>query len=222
MNKIHKLMPTDKRHMAYLEAITQRDIATLHRKEATYGGSWKKRGGAGAFMVSFRKADRLENIAANYGYDIFKALAADMSGADGSALAELRDLRQYLMLIEGEALARLDDETLLPGPLPEQNRPGTPEDGGHHALYTPQLDDGVCNNQIENEDVDYYILTKQGNYIVDRNNTPAEFWEHLPRLPTSLKHTEFDKLDRMYDGLYECIHDTWVLKPENLKNWGNK
>jgi hypothetical protein len=212
--------PTN-RHMGYLEHIAKRDVATLIRKEATYGGSWKKRGGAGAFMVSFRKADRLENIVTQYGYDIFRALEDNMTGDDGSALAELRDLRQYLMLIEAEALVRLDDKTLLK-PEPEPNRPGTPEDGGHHARYIPQLDDGVCSHQIENEDVDYYILTKQGNYIVDRNNTPAEFWEHLPRLPTSLKHTEFDKLDRMYDGLYECIHDTWVLKPENLKNWGNK
>jgi hypothetical protein len=219
MNKIHKDQPAmSKRHMEYLEAISQRDIATLHRKEATYGGSWKKRGGSGAFMVSFRKADRLENIAANYGYDIFKALAVDMSGADGSALAELRDLRQYLMLIEGEALARLDDETLLP----EQFRPGTPEDGGHHSLYKPDLNDGSHNEQIENEDVDYYMLTKCGSYIVDRNNTPPEYWEHLPRLPVTLTHKQMDGTPEFYHDLYECLYDTWTLKPEYLQHWGNK
>ena len=129
-------------HMYFLDTIAQRDIVTLHHKESTYGGSWKKRGGAGAFMVTFRKVDRLENIATKHGYDIFKAVAEDMSGADGSALAELRDLRQYLMLIEAEMLWQADLKLRVPldgvTPFPEQFKSGTPEDGSHHAKY----DDG--------------------------------------------------------------------------------
>ena len=164
---------TSKDHMSYLEQVVHRDLTTLHHKEATYGGSWKKRGGAGAYMVAFRKVDRLENITTKYGYDIFRALEADMSGADGSALAELRDLRCYLILIEAEMLARAEERATLPGPLPEQFQPGTPEDGGHHSRYDePQLDDGMCNEQIENKHVAYYKLTKCGSYIVDRDNTP--------------------------------------------------
>jgi hypothetical protein len=117
-------------HMGFLEDILKRDLVTLRHKEATYNGSWKKRGGSGAFMVTARKWDRLENICTKHAYNIFKAIGTDMSGADGSALAEVRDLRQYLALIEAEMLSRG-----VPVVPDEKNIPGTPEDGGHHSRH---------------------------------------------------------------------------------------
>lgn len=92
-------------YLDYLESIAQNDVALLMKKEQTYKGSWKKRGGVGAFMMAARKWDRLENILSDpfFNYDIFKS--DDVSGADGTVLSEIRDLRCYLLLIESEILA---------------------------------------------------------------------------------------------------------------------
>ena len=44
-----------------LNGITHADITGLLKAERSYGDSWKKRGGVGAFMMLARKWDRLEN-----------------------------------------------------------------------------------------------------------------------------------------------------------------
>lgn len=98
-------------HMDYLEQIALGDVETLRHKEKTYGGSWKKRGGVGAFMMLARKMDRLENIAASAGYDIFSVIEKQgLGGADGELLAEIRDLRGYLLLVEAEMFSRVRSE----------------------------------------------------------------------------------------------------------------
>jgi hypothetical protein len=115
---------SDMKHMNYLKEVVDKDIEVLQRKEQTYKGSWKKRGGIGAFMMMARKWDRLEGMAEDgYDYDIFKMLIVSGNGEDGTALAEVRDLRRYLLLIEAEFIARLE----TPPPY------GSPEDGGHHS-----------------------------------------------------------------------------------------
>ena len=38
--------------------------------------------------------------------DVFQKIEADMSGRDGSVLAEIRDLRRYLLLVEAEIVSR--------------------------------------------------------------------------------------------------------------------
>jgi hypothetical protein len=112
----------DMGHMAYLEAVARGDVAHLRMKEATYRGSWKRRGGVGAFMMLARKIDRLENMAQErtpvYGpgpdkiiltttqFDIFAMIERKPDGSDGTALAEIRDLRRYLLLIESEMASR--------------------------------------------------------------------------------------------------------------------
>lgn len=111
-------------HMDYINAVTADDLDELKRKEATYKGSWKKRGGIGAAMMILRKVDRLENMLEERAYDIFDKI--DMSGADGTMLAEIRDLRRYLILVEAELQARHGPK---PVPLTEENhyaerRPG--------------------------------------------------------------------------------------------------
>jgi hypothetical protein len=61
-------------------------------------------------MMLARKWDRLENMLAenDLGYDIFRAIALErnMQGSDGTVLAEVRDLRRYLLLVEAEMVAR--------------------------------------------------------------------------------------------------------------------
>jgi hypothetical protein len=98
----------DMKHMDFIEDVAKRDIQTLRHKESTYQGSWKKRGGVFAFAMVVRKWDRLDNILERqFGQDIFAGCLADTNGADGSVLAEVRDLRQYLLLVEAEIQSRM-------------------------------------------------------------------------------------------------------------------
>lgn len=106
---------TDMKHMEFLEAVAASDVDAVRQKESTYQGSWKRRGGVGAFMMLARKWDRLETmLGGSYKYDIFQAIAAqrDQDEADGTTIAEVRDLRRYLILVEAEMLAR--DVVMLP------------------------------------------------------------------------------------------------------------
>lgn len=120
----------DMSHLDYLTEVAEADVNQLLEKEKTYQGSWKKRGGLGTAMMLLRKIDRLEVILKAADYDIFKVCLVDLTGKDGSALAEIRDLRRYLLLVEAEVIAQTPTPPAMP---PEENRPGTPEDGGHHA-----------------------------------------------------------------------------------------
>ena len=42
-----------------LVAVVRRDVDVLVEKDREYGGSWKSRGGAGAFFMLARKFDRI-------------------------------------------------------------------------------------------------------------------------------------------------------------------
>jgi len=75
-----------------------KDTVTLIRKGKSYGSSWRNRGGTGAFMMLARKWDRIENQAKGYNYDIFKAIQED--NRDEGLIDDIRDLRQYLLLVE--------------------------------------------------------------------------------------------------------------------------
>lgn len=102
---------TDMKHLEFLRAVADEDVRVLLRKESTYMGSWKRRGGVGAFMMLARKWDRLEGMLGADGthtgkYDVFAHVQLQPSGEDGTALAEIRDLRQYLTLVEAEMMAR--------------------------------------------------------------------------------------------------------------------
>jgi len=154
-------------HLDYLLGIAQDDVAVLLKKEATYKGSWKRRGGVGAFMMLARKWDRLEGIISRLGrfgggeqdaspYDVFawidRESATEMRGRygalgvgrDGSALAEVRDLRRYLLLVEAEMISRgavpptIDHPLadLVPGVNATSDLPrslGLVEDSNRHA-----------------------------------------------------------------------------------------
>lgn len=107
-------------HLKYIRQVADEDITHLQEKEKTYKGSWKRRGGSGAFMMAARKWDRLEvmmqnpigfrindQLQAGQKFDIFQQMEIQGgSGADGTVLAEVRDLRRYLLLIEAEMMAR--------------------------------------------------------------------------------------------------------------------
>lgn len=92
-------------YLEELDAVANTDVTQIRIKDAAYGGSWKKRGGIGAYMMMCRKWDRLEQSVQGYGYDIFKAIEEDPR--EESTLDDVRDLRRYLMLIEAEIQARI-------------------------------------------------------------------------------------------------------------------
>jgi hypothetical protein len=107
----------------HLEPICVVDVDEVTRKDISYGSSWKKRGGVGAFMMLARKWDRLEEMvksktnSTGFGYDIFAAIAhTGGGGEDGTVLAEVRDLRRYLLLVEAEMMQR----GVVPAPVQEE------------------------------------------------------------------------------------------------------
>jgi hypothetical protein len=97
-------MPSDKGYLDHLSNIAAEDVQGLLAAEAQYGDSWKKRGGAGAYMIMVRKFDRLEQAMPKFNYDIFLAVEEDPR-AEG-VIDDIRDARRYLYLIEAEIRAR--------------------------------------------------------------------------------------------------------------------
>lgn len=91
-------------HLRFLDDIAREDVAGLRRAHQSYGDSWKRRGGPGAYLVTIRKADRLELQVSKHGYDIFKAAEEDPRSE--GVIDDIRDLRRYLLLIEAELRAR--------------------------------------------------------------------------------------------------------------------
>lgn len=88
------------------------DVKVLEVKGQSYGRSWVKRGGVGAFMMLARKWDRIENITQEYSYNILNALRSE----GDSLLDDIADLRRYLLLVESEYL---DNLNTLKGDKPE-------------------------------------------------------------------------------------------------------
>ena len=117
------------------------DHVSLCEAEKTYGNSWKKRGGVGAFMMLARKWDRLENQVKKFNYDIFKAIYDDPSPK--GILDDIGDLRRYLFLVEAEirkelggfALAAPQEAPEAKERVPGSNPLGTRVEG---TRYSPE------------------------------------------------------------------------------------
>lgn len=94
------------KYLKHLQTVVDKDVAALVQAEKSYGDSWKKRGGIGAFMMLARKWDRLENYLAKAEkpYDIFEMIASDPR--EEGVLDDIHDLRRYLILVEAEMIAR--------------------------------------------------------------------------------------------------------------------
>jgi hypothetical protein len=143
-------------YLDHLQALADEDVRFVREKDRSYGGSWKRGGGISAWFMLRRKCDRLiammtppdapegwptsvkvsaENthrlMEMTRRVDVFAQVAARPGGEDGTVLAEVRDLRRYLMLVEAEMMAR--------GVVVVPVRPGTPEDGGHHSRHEEGL-----------------------------------------------------------------------------------
>ena len=55
-----------------MKEVAQNDLEALKRAETSYGDSWRRRGGVGAFMMLARKFDRIEHQSEKHGWDISK------------------------------------------------------------------------------------------------------------------------------------------------------
>lgn len=146
-------------HHPYLQRVADEDVRYVLQKDASYGASWKKRGGVGAFMMLARKWDRLDNMLDGeaWKYDVFRAIQAQAEvesaegkpqGSDGTVLAEVRDLRRYLLLVEAEMMARgvvaapppPDITELLPDPPPASVLPRHHLDAPTPAVKPPRAE----------------------------------------------------------------------------------
>lgn len=87
--------------LKHLQGIADKIVNTLHVKELTYGGSWQKRGGQGAFMMLARKWDRIENMATESHYDLFGLVGRNQ----GDIIDDIDDLIGYLLLTRAKVKA---------------------------------------------------------------------------------------------------------------------
>lgn len=94
----------DDKFIEHLDEIAEEDAAGLRQAQKSYGNSWKKRGGVGAYMMVVRKIDRMELQVEKNGWDIFGAIASDPRPE--GVIDDIRDLRRYLILVEAEMRAR--------------------------------------------------------------------------------------------------------------------
>lgn len=92
------------RNKSIILDLTDRDVSKLVEAEKSYGHSWISRGLRGAYFVMVRKIDRFENQMRQANFDLPAALRM-FPGKDG-ILDDIRDLRQYLLLIEAEIIAQ--------------------------------------------------------------------------------------------------------------------
>ena len=83
------------------------DAEALANAQESYGDSWKKRGGVGAFMMLARKWDRIENQTKKFSYNIFDAIYSDPSPE--GIMDDIGALRRYLFLVEAEIRRKLGD-----------------------------------------------------------------------------------------------------------------
>lgn len=105
---------TESKTIRHVRTVAEKDVEELCIAEQSYGDSWKKRGGVGAFMMLARKWDRLEKQVNECNYDIFAAILTD--NRPEGVIDDIRDLRRYLMLVEAEytlEMKGLDEEPEL-------------------------------------------------------------------------------------------------------------
>ena len=86
-------------------ALARNDINELIAAQQSYGDSWKKRGGVGAFMMLARKWDRIFNQTSKLSPGNIVAAGAQCVGRDDMR-DDVGDLRRYLLLVVGELAAR--------------------------------------------------------------------------------------------------------------------
>ena len=94
-----------------IKGIAQKDLEALSRAQSSYGDSWRRRGGGGAFMMLARKFDRIEHQSEKHNWNVFEA--GEVYKGEAGLLDDIRDLRRYLLLVEDYILTNtieIEDE----------------------------------------------------------------------------------------------------------------
>jgi hypothetical protein len=94
-----------------IKGIAQKDLEALSRAQSSYGDSWRRRGGVGAFMMLARKFDRIEHQSEKHNWNVFEA--GEVYKGEAGLLDDIRDLRRYLLLVEDYILTNtieIEDE----------------------------------------------------------------------------------------------------------------
>ena len=94
-----------------IKGIAQKDLEALSRAQSSYGDSWRRRGGVGAFMMLARKFDRIEHQSEKHNWIVFEA--GEVYKGEAGLLVDIRDLRRYLLLVEDYILTNtieIEDE----------------------------------------------------------------------------------------------------------------
>lgn len=92
-SKLGQVLNTD---FGELRKLANRNVDLMIQKDREYGCSWRKRGGAGAFLTMSRKIDRIESMMEKYNNDIFKLEDARVAESLDDTLL---DLSNYCLLI---------------------------------------------------------------------------------------------------------------------------
>ena len=90
-----------------MKEVAQNALEALKRAETSYGASWRRRGGVGAFMMLARKFDRIEHQSEKHGWNVFEA--GEVYKGEAGLLDDIRDLRRYLLLVEEYILANTNE-----------------------------------------------------------------------------------------------------------------
>lgn len=109
-----------------MQELASKIVSTVKEKDASYGSSWRRRGGVGAFMMLARKWDRIENIVKGVGWDVFAALGENK----GDVRDDIDDLIGYLLLVR-EHTSQPQEAT----PNPSENAQGAPEGWSNEGYY---------------------------------------------------------------------------------------
>ena len=147
--------------------------------------------------------------------NIFAGIRQDPTGADGSPLAEVRDLRRYLLLIEAEMMAR----GVVAERVVVSYRPGTPEDGGHHEVRFKSVvrDGDPVVAGASPPDWPYIVTQWRGNefYVVDRRVVETSVAPLIHQLQRECSDYEWNLLPPEHRGLYDwhAGPSKWIIRP---------
>lgn len=168
------------------QIVVDQDLTALTTAEKSYGDSWKKRGGVGAFMMLARKWDRLENAIAppnNKPWNIFAMIKSDKRSE--GIIDDIRDLRRYLILVESEAL----EQGWCPAPLakdaPPELRSIYPEEDAQRRAVHQAL--------LVNDDSD---IDPPARVLHTAPEKPC------PPRPATSERTRFDALMELMSGAH--------------------
>lgn len=253
-------------HHPHLGRVATQDVEFLLERDRAYGASWKEAGGRSAWFMLRRKMDRLVQIMRRpespigfdpekirdsvvfehddvahlvdsyYAENIFAMVRRRPGGEDGSALAEIRDLRRYLLLVEAEMVARgvLEMNVVSSAPMPTAepetkayDPPSLIATGGGLAsvaakdsfaercvprFAAPQrLEDGLTSRADLPPGVPYFELedpmSSTAYFLVERTALRPDEIDNLPRLQNELNHQEYVELLPEYRGLYRPFNE---------------